>query len=373
MVKLVHDISSLSDNAALFDKLRTAADLQSLASSPSEPSNSIRSALLLTYRNAVVRAMQSQDYSELDQLIGQHDLKIRVIVLGELILTAYALRLRGVQPPEGKDANQQLAQLLDRAFRLARELAKAVEAAPPQDADDEELLIHGIALREWAHLLADYYRADGRDKHVAEMLLVRARATNKTLSSWPHLVGPAMVEAALALEAIGQVKMAMNCFQGVRMDLGYLVDRVDDPRLPRFEKIVALYWLQRACEEFCRLAPDDANAAQQLQRVRQARAERGHPVAESSPRFGPIAKTYLTGTPYLALIVRDLSKGESEASVAHRYGCYSRDVEFYVSAMGSYVVRDTILRGVSANYDEAHQEVFAAMDFLKREDGKNAT
>ncbi len=178
-----------------------------------------------------------------------------------------------------------------------------------------------------------------------------------------------MIDIALALEPLKNVELAINCCNGVRMDLHYLVDRIDDPRLPEFEKVAALYWLQRACEQFCRLAPADANAAHQLQRVRDLRQARGYPDAVSEPRFGPIARTYLNRTPYLALILRDLQANNGNVSaICQRYGCPSRDVDFYLSAMGSYVIRDTILRGVRTFYDEAHQEVFAALDYLRRQD-----
>ncbi|MEM8533561.1 MAG: hypothetical protein AAGF95_22155, partial [Chloroflexota bacterium] len=119
-------------------------------------------------------------------------------------------------------------------------------------------------------------------------------------------------------------------------------------------------------EEFCRLVPTDTDAARQLQKVRDLRTERGYPNDISAPRFGPIAKTYLDKTPYLALIIRDLqTNGEDVAVICQRYGCSSLDVDFYLSAMGSYVIRDTILRDVHTYYDEAHQEVFAAIDYLQ--------
>jgi hypothetical protein len=195
------------------------------------------------------------------------------------------------------------------------------------------------------------------------MLMVRARVTNNTLSSWPHLVGSAMIDAALALETIGRADMAIKFYNGVRMDLRYLIDHIDDPSLPELEKAAALYWLQRACEEIARLSPGDPDAAREAQEVRDLREERDYPDATSAPRFGPIAKTYLAETPYLALILRDVQPDNAPA-ICERYGCLSTDVEFYQSAIESYFLRDTMLRGVRTSYDRAHQEVFAAMDYL---------
>lgn len=365
MLRLIEEIYELSDNSTLFDQLRTGHDLTTLANGVADPASvppkTVVAELLQAFRRALVPALRSDDDSGLNELIERADIHSRVTIVGELILTLYALK-------EGRHAGERVDAILGLAFRLARDLAAAFEADPPQDADDEQLLAHGVAMREWAHLLAGYYQAAGMDRHHAEMLMVRARVTNNTLSAWPHLVGAAMTDVALALEPIGMAEMAVNCLNGVRMDLHYLVDRVDDPALPEFEKVAALYWLQRACEEVSRLAPDEPGASQEAQRVRQLREERCYPDAVSAPRFGPIAKTYLASTPYLALILRDLREdGENVSAVCQRYGCPSGEVDFYLSAMGSYVVRDTILRGVHTFYDEAHEEVFAAMDYLLNE------
>jgi hypothetical protein len=366
MCQLINDLYKLSDNAALFDYLRAGCDVTALAdrlaASSAVPPGTVRAELLRAFRDAIVSALQSNDPSSLDKLIEEADINARVILFGELILTLYALR-------EARHSGQRVNAILNRALQLARDLARAFEAAQSQDRDDEQLLAHGVAMREWAHLLAGYYQAADLVGPTAEMLMIRARVTNSTLSAWPHLVGSAMIDLAVALEPIGKVELAINCCNGIRMDLQYLVDRVDDPALPEFEKVAALYWLQRACEEFCRLVPGDPNAAHQLQSVRDLRKERGYADAVSAPRFGPIARTYLAKTPYLALIIRDLqTNSESVPAICQRYGCPSRDVDFYLSAMGSYVIRDTILRGARAYYDEAHQEVFAAIDYLRHQD-----
>jgi hypothetical protein len=365
MRQLIDDVSRLSDNSALFDSLRAGGDLTALAnrladSSPVPP-KTVKVELLHAFRDALVPALQASDHSRLDKVIADADINARVTIFGELVLTLYALS-------EGKHAGERVDAIFNRTFQLARDLAGALEAAQPQDTDDEPLLTHGVAMREWAHLLAGYCQAAGRTGPAAEMLMVRARVTNCTLSAWPHLVGSAMIDIAIALEPLGKVEMAINCCKGVRMDLNYLVDRVDDPALPQFEKLAALYWLQRACEEYCRLVPADSKASQQLQRVRDLRKERGHSDAPSAPRFGPIARTYLAKTPYLALILRDLqANSEDVPAICQRYGCRSREVDFYLSAMGSYVIRDTILRGAQTYYDDAHEEVFAALDHLRQQ------
>jgi hypothetical protein len=366
MHPLIGELYELSDNASLFDHLRKGGDLATLAKgvAKSEPKGR-KPELLASIRKALVPALQSGDLSDLNKLIDGADTNARVTIVGELILTLHALA-------EGKHAGEPADKLLKTATKLALELASALEANPPQDADDAELLAHGIAVREWAHLFAGYYKTKGVPNYEAEMLMIRARATNTTLSSWAHLVGAAMVDIALALEGIGNAEMAKRCYHGVRMDLRYLIKR--DDVYPQFERACALYWLQRACEDRTRLLPDDEDAKIDLRAVRKLRKDRGLPDAASEPRFGPIARTYLDRIPYLALIIRDINpnydderEDESVAAVCNRYGCLSTDVEFYVSAIGSYHLRRGMLAGVHAIYDEAHEEVFAAIDYLNRE------
>ncbi len=52
------------------------------------------------------------------------------------------------------------------------------------------------------------------------------------------------------------------------------------------------------------------------------------------------------------------------ASICQRFGCSSRDVEFYLSALGSYFVARPMLESVATSrYDDAHEEVFAAIEY----------
>ncbi len=366
MHQLVHELYELSTNTPLFSYLRTGGNLTNLPGHFTQATDSSvtspKKELLATFCDAMIVWMQSDDPSRLHSLIANIDISDRVTIVGELILILYALH-------EGKQADEKVDAILDQAFQLAHNVARDLEVVLSEESHDDEVLKHGIALREWAHLLAGYYHAAGSITESAEMLLVRARITNCSLNHWPNLVGPAMIDLALALESIGNLDMAIKCYGGVRADLQYLIDRVDDPALPEVEKIVALYWLQRACEEYCRLVPTDPDAPAELRRIWTLREERGFPDAVSAPRFGPIAETYLDRIPYLALIIRDLeNSSESISAICQRYGCLSSDVDFYLSAIGSYSIRGTILRGIQTYYDDAHEEVFAAMEYLRTND-----
>jgi hypothetical protein len=365
MRDVIHDIGKLSDNRPLFDALAHGHDLQNLPVGAQGLAPTPKAELFGAVRTAMVSAFVN-DNSKLQAIISTADIPARVTVAGELILAAHALN-------EGKHPNETRDRIARLAFDLARGLASALEAAPPLDSDNQTLLEHAIALREWAHLLAEYYRDLGVQTHWAEMLMVRARVTNCTLSGWPNLVGAAMVDVALAVEPLGKQELTVQCCNGVRMDLRYLIDRVDDPSLPEFEKISALYWLQQACAEVARIQPGDASAKEDLETVRALRQARQYRDTPSAPRLGPIARTYLADTPYLALILRNLQESydasrhdDCVAAICARFGCPATDVDFYLSAMGSHAIRDTVLRGVRTFYDDAHQRVFAAIEYLKQ-------
>jgi hypothetical protein len=363
---LINELYELSDNTPLFTHLRTGSSLTALAETPAPTAPKGRKTeLLASVRAALVPALAANDRSTLFELISEEDANARVTTLGELILALHALA-------EGKHAGEPVDELRETALQLALDVARALEANPPQDANDAESLIHGLAMREWAHLFAGHYKALEVPAYEAELLMIRARATNTTLSSWAHMVGAAMVGIARALEPLGKMDLATRCYHGVRLDLRYLLTRHNV--YPQTETAWALYWLQRACEERTRLVPDDADAKTDLEAVRKLRQEQGLPDAPDDPRFGPIARTYLDRIPYLARIVRDLNStydqsDESVAAICARYGCLSTDVHFYVSAIGSYHLRSTVLAGTHAFYDEAHEEVFAAIEHLESQDG----
>lgn len=368
MPPLIHELYDLSDNTALFDHLRGGGSLTTLAESLARVptvTKGRKSELLTAVRQAIVDILQDDD-STLHELIGKSDTPARISILGELILTLHALA-------EGQHSGESVDAIEETAFRLATKIARALEANPPQDTDDAELRIHGIAMREWVHLFARYYKARGSLAHETELLMIRARATNTTLGRWPHLVGEAMVEVALALEPLGRVEMATQCYEGVHLDLRYLIKKHQS--YPQYETGRALFWLQRACEERTRLVPDDEDAKSDLEDVRTLRQERKFPDVISEPHFGAIARTYLDRIPHLALIVRDITTTHNEdqpdasvAAICARHGCLSTDVEFYISAIGSYYIRNGILAGVMANYDEHFEEVFAAIDYLAQQD-----
>lgn len=358
MSQLLDELYELSDNTVLFEALRKGGDPLTLAPLPSVAKGR-KSKLLARIRDAIIPALRANDVASLHALIGDSDTTGRVAILGELILTLHALA-------EGKHTGDSVVVIQKVVFRLALDLVSALESNPPQDADDEELLTHSIAMREWAHVLSGYFKAEREAGHATELLMIRARVTNSTLSGWPNLVGAAMVEIALALEPLGNLDMAKQCYEGVRLDLRYLIQRHQS--YPSFQAGCALYWLQRACEARLRLVPDDKDAQADLEGARKVRQERGDPDAISAPRFGPIARTYLDRIPYLACIIRDMencgSPEECVATICERYGCVPNEVEFYMSAHGSYHQVRQILAGVNLMYDDAHKEVFAAIEYL---------
>jgi hypothetical protein len=326
-----------------------------------------KSSLLRRFRESVVPVLESGNDSQLRELVVEADLCGKVMIQGELILTLSALKECG-------DKEEAVGAVADWAFGLACEVTAGFGEAAERIGEDEELLWHGRAFREWAHLLAKHFGGTGDSVRQAEMLDIRAAATTSALISCPHLVGPAYLEMGLAAEWQGDVEMAKGCYDAVRKDLRYLLDRPDGYEGLRFEEVSTLYWLERSCEELRRLAPGHSEATRDLERVVEIRTKRGDPDDVSEPRLGPIARTYLGKDRFLVLVLRDFLErydptrhGECVAAICRRHGFSSNYVEFCHYAIGSYQLRQTVLSGVIMRYDESFQEVFAALDALRRE------
>lgn len=283
----------------------------------------------------------------------------KALAVGEATLALFAVR-------EGKQAGATVDALLADVLSFATGMAEGFAKNPGDPEKDRPRWLAALAVREWAHLLACHAEAARRPDRQFDMLLARAKITNAALGNWPNLVGEGMVDLALAAERIGNVDLARRCFAGVRGDLSFLEERADSTDFPPHEAAVALFWLERACEGAFRLDPADGAAARQLQTVRATRRERGMPDRVSAARFGPMARLYLGEVPFLALVLRDLGSGpERDAATCDRYGCSSLDLAFYRSAETSHFLRDTVLQGVRATYDEAHQRVFAAIELIR--------
>jgi hypothetical protein len=371
MPQLLDELYPLSSNASMFDELRREGRV-SMPAGPEVPAAATavgakELSLLRRLREAVVPVLESGDDSHLRQLVVEADLCGKVMILGELILTLSALKERG-----GKE--EVVRAVADRAFGLARAVTAGFREVADRIGEVEELFWHGSALREWAHLLAGHFGGIGDSVRQAEMLQARAAATGAALVCAPHLVGPAYLEMGLAAESRGDVEMAKLCCDSVRKDLRYLLDRPEGHEGLCFEDVSTLYWLERACEELRRLAPGHTEAARDLARVVEIRIKRGDPDEVSEPRFGPIARTYLGKDRFLVVVLRDFLErydpsrhGECVAAICRRYGCSTNYVEFCHYAIGSYHLRETVLAGVIMNYDESFQEVFAALDVLRRE------
>ena len=240
-----------------------------------------KSSLLRRLREAVVTVLESDDDSNLQELVVEADLCGKVMILGELVLTLSALEECG-----GKE--EAVGTVADRAFELAGEVTARFGEAADRIGEGDELWWHGSALREWAHLLAEHFGGIGDCVRQAEMP-ARAYDAGSALVYCPNLVGPAFLEMGLVAESLGDVEMAKSCCDSVRKDLRYVLDRPDGHDRLSFEEISTLYWLQRSCEELRRLAPGHPEAGRDLQRVVEIRTKRGDPDDVSEPRFGPIA------------------------------------------------------------------------------------
>jgi hypothetical protein len=369
--QLLDELYPLSPNASMFDELRRDGCISLSAGrevvTAEKAAGDRKSSLLRRLREAVVTVLESDDDSNLQELVVEADLCGKVMILGELVLTLSALEECG-----GKE--EAVGTVADRAFELAGEVTARFGEAADRIGEGDELWWHGSALREWAHLLAEHFGGIGDCVRQAEMLSARAAATGSALVYCPNLVGPAFLEMGLVAESLGDVEMAKSCCDSVRKDLRYVLDRPDGHDRLSFEEISTLYWLQRSCEELRRLAPGHPEAGRDLQRVVEIRTKRGDPDDVSEPRFGPIARTYLGKDRFLVLVLRDFLErydpsrhGECVAATCRRFGYSSNYVEFCHYAIGSYQLRQSVLSGVIMRYDESFQEVFAALDVLRKD------
>ncbi len=365
MSSILNAICDLTDTK-FHRHLRSAGRIESLPSGEAS-SRTRRDEILQEIQPVLAEAIRSGP-APLKLLRDKCEVPDQVLLAGEGVLALQALA-------EMKYPAEQFNDLRELVFTMINELdAKVEHLVINEGSEDEELIIHTAALREWAHLMAEHFEALGDTPRHAQMMFIRAKVTNVIFNSWPNLVGDAMVSAARVIEAFGKVDMAQQMYHGVRMDLGYTVDRIDDPSLPEFELHGALYWFEQACLEGARLDPDDETIANQLKQVQALRSERNLPDYPATPRFGPIARTYLDRIPWLALATEDLHGGDESniSAVCRRFGCSSGEVDFYISAMGSYFGARPMLEplGVTMMYEDAHQEVFDAIEYAQKSHGQ---
>lgn len=359
MHPLLQDIFPISDNEALFNHLASGELLEDVPA-PRQPKTR-RAALLVNIGLALVESIRSGDVAPLDSLLKAASINDRIVAVGEIVMTDFALRERG-------EESALVNAMTNLAFEQVNECGQFVETTAQDDATDEELEIHAMALREWAHLLALHYESVDDSKQFAQMMFVRAKITNAAASQSPHLVGDGMVTFARAAYPIGQTDLALQCLNGVQLDLQMYADRIDDPELPRYEVKAATYWLEQAYHELCGQHPEDEEAKQRLQAVVKLREDRSLPPIPSTPQLGPIVRTYLDRIPWLSMVIKDVHTSQLEsddeliAEICQRYGVISWDVEFYISAIGSYHAHK-LLAGMQMTYDQAHEEVFAAIEY----------
>ncbi|MEO0602571.1 MAG: hypothetical protein AAF211_14100, partial [Myxococcota bacterium] len=278
---------------------------------------------------ARIATLPADDRSALDALVSRSSLIERIVLIGEVAVALW----------EGNHSVPRFRVAAD----LAEVITRAVEANPPQDAGDPELVRYAMAAREWVAVLAAYALLNGHDMRADNLLFYRARITNNTLGNWPHLVGCSMIGAAWAAARAGQLDLAARCHFGVRGDLGPLVERVGDPRLPEVELVLALYWLERSCEAALTLTDDDPSIVDLLARTRHVRQEHGLSDDADGVRTGPIAAALLPRAEERLHLVRAVLAASDPFAVCVEVGCTSAEEAFVRSAIGSHQVRTGIL------------------------------
>ncbi len=231
---------------------------------------------------------------------------------------------------------------------------------------------HYRALREISDLLFLFYGLEGNENPEKQGYYRKlcTAVTTENMTHWPNLVGAAVVRYGNWLLSQGDADEADKMYQNVILDLEYLIDSIDDPALPQAEKMIALWWLREAYRRKLKLHPQDKSLDEKYELVHQLLLDRDSADIALQPRIGRIFNIYKSEEEYLALIVKDITtmtdfgdKGKRE--IVHKYGVTTNDVEFYLSAIGSYSARDMLnSSGVKTIYDEDHEKVFAAIRLL---------
>lgn len=228
-------------------------------------------------------------------------------------------------------------------------------------------------VRELADLLYQFFGQDefiNREKqeYFIKLLL---RITRNYHSHHQHLIGSTLVHYADWLHTNNQQLEADKIYSKAIVDLADLVDRIDDTSLPNSEKLMALWWLKEAYYRRYDLIshkPDDLKAAKHIERLLKIR---GMSTLDLDIRIGVIASSYYDEQTKLTAILKDIlqfPKNDTELltrALIHKYGLSSTEVSFYLSAIGSYSAREVISPVVKMVYDEAHQQVFEALDNIK--------
>jgi hypothetical protein len=101
--------------------------------------------------------------------------------------------------------------------QLAEEVRRRANGYPMRSTTGE-VWFTGAIIRNWSTPLADLFdrRQKGEDK--AKTLHLKCKVTSSIMSHYPNILGPDMIEAAAAFEAIGETATGRRYFDAILAD-----------------------------------------------------------------------------------------------------------------------------------------------------------
>jgi len=151
----------------------------------------------------------------------------------------------------------QLEDLLQQILSMLEKLTDEVQQKSngyPKNSTTGEVWFSGAIIRNWCETLAFLFDKRQDLKGKVQALQFKCKVTLSIMSHYPAIVGPDMIEAALALEAIGDYDNAKSYYRAVIADLQPLADELSlSPEEPLNEHDkVMLEALLRAYKELDR-------------------------------------------------------------------------------------------------------------------------
>lgn len=113
----------------------------------------------------------------------------------------------------------------------------------------------GASIRDWCSQLSAYFVKTNNLTANITVLQSKCKITCSIMSHYPHMVGPDMIEAAIALEAIGNIDLAINYYNAVIADFEHFADSIrDNPDEVIYEEeIISLNALLQGYKQMNRL------------------------------------------------------------------------------------------------------------------------
>ncbi|HMI63695.1 MAG TPA: hypothetical protein VK518_22420 [Puia sp.] len=111
--------------------------------------------------------------------------------------------------------------LLQKTLTWLEQLAEEVQQRAngyPMRSTTGEVWFTGATIRNWSTPLADLFdrRQKGEDK--AKTLHLKCKVTSSIMSHYPNILGPDMIEAAAAFEAIGETTLGRSYLDAILAD-----------------------------------------------------------------------------------------------------------------------------------------------------------